>query len=154
MEVAEGLEATLFASEPQLLNPTNMDIDSRGRVWITEAYNYRPTLNPGNPQREKGDRIVILEDTDGDGKADTTKVFYQGTDINAPLGIAVLGDKVFVSCSPNVYVFTDSDGDDIPRKRKSCTRGSKGFNMIMPYTHLFSGRTGNCILILAMPGND
>ena len=126
LEVAEGLEATLFASEPQLLNPTNMDIDSRGRVWITEAYNYRPALNPNNPRREKGDRIVILEDTNGDGKADTTKVFYQGTDINAPLGIAVLGEKVFVSCSPNVYVFTDSDGDDIPEKKEILYSGIEG----------------------------
>lgn len=126
LEVAEGLQVKLFASEPQLLNPTNMDIDARGRVWITEAYNYRPALNPENPQREKGDRIVILEDTDGDGTADNTKVFYEGTDINAPLGIAVLGDKVIVSCSPNVFIFTDSDGDDIPEKKEVLFSGIGG----------------------------
>ena len=126
LEVAEGLQATLFAAEPRLLNPTNMDIDAKGRVWITEAYNYRPTLNPSNPQREKGDRIVILEDTNGDGKADTTKVFYEGTDMNAPLGIAVLGNKVIVSCSPNVFVFTDSNGDDIPDKKEILFTGIGG----------------------------
>lgn len=126
LEVAEGLDVTLFAAEPQLLNPTNMDIDSRGRVWITEAYNYRPSLNPSNPQRPEGDRIVILEDLDGDGRADTTKVFYQGSDINAPLGIAVLGEKVIVSCSPNVYVFTDSNGDDIPDKKEILFSGIGG----------------------------
>ena len=126
LEVAEGLQATLFAAEPQLLNPTNMDIDAKGRVWITEAYNYRPTLNPHNPQREKGDRIVILEDTNGDGKADNTKVFYEGTDMNAPLGIAVFGDKVIVSCSPNVFVFTDSDGDDKPDKKEILFSGIGG----------------------------
>lgn len=41
LKVADGLEVALFASEPMLSNPTNMDIDAKGRVWITEAYNYR-----------------------------------------------------------------------------------------------------------------
>src|SRR5947207_236604 len=63
LEVADGLQATLFASEPMIGNPTNIDVDSRGRVWMCEAYNYRPQLNPDNPQRAEGDRILILEDT-------------------------------------------------------------------------------------------
>ena len=118
IEVAEGLQATLFASEPMIGNPTNIDIDARGRVWMCEAFNYRPQLNPDNPQRDEGDRILILEDTNGDGVADTSKVFYQGTDVNAALGIAVLGNKVIVSCSPNVFVFTDTDGDDKPDSKE------------------------------------
>lgn len=126
LEVANGLEVELFAAEPELLNPTNMAIDAKGRVWITEAYNYRPRLNPENPQREKGDRIVILEDTNGDGKSDTTKVFYQGQDINSPLGIAVLGNKVIVSTSPNVFVFTDNNGDDKPDKKEVLFTGIGG----------------------------
>ncbi|XOV95012.1 MAG: PVC-type heme-binding CxxCH protein [Bacteroidota bacterium] len=117
-DIAEGLEANLFASEPMIVNPTNMDIDSKGRVWVCEGYNYRPHLNPGNPTKAEGDRIVILEDTDQDGKADTKKVFYQGNDINAALGIAVLGSKIIVSVSPNVFIFTDEDGDDIPEKKE------------------------------------
>ncbi|RPD46643.1 PVC-type heme-binding CxxCH protein [Paracnuella aquatica] len=112
LEAAEGLEATLFASEPLMGNPTNIDVDSRGRVWVCDAFNYRPQLNPDNPQRAEGDRILILEDLNGDGKADTAKVFYQGNDVNAALGITVLGNKAIVSCSPNVFVFTDTDGDD------------------------------------------
>ncbi|MEP6582698.1 MAG: PVC-type heme-binding CxxCH protein [Ginsengibacter sp.] len=112
LEVADGLQVSLFASEPMMGNPTNIDIDSKGRIWVCEAFNYRPKLNPGNPQRAEGDRILILEDRDGDGKADTAKVFYQGTDVNAALGIAVLGNKVIVSCSPNVFLFTDTNGDD------------------------------------------
>ncbi|HEV8083972.1 MAG TPA: PVC-type heme-binding CxxCH protein [Chitinophagaceae bacterium] len=112
LDVADGLQASLFASEPMMGNPTNIDIDSKGRIWVCEAFNYRPKLNPGNPQREEGDRILILEDTNRDGKADTAKVFYQGTDVNAALGIAVLGNKVIVSCSPNVFLFTDTNGDD------------------------------------------
>ncbi len=122
----ERLELTLFASEPMMTNPTNMDIDDRGRVWIAEAYNYRTKLNPRNPTKAEGDRILIMEDTDGDGVADTSKVFYQGTDINAALGIAVLGDKVYVSVSPYVYVFTDADGDDVPEKKEILFSGVGG----------------------------
>lgn len=118
MEVAEGLEVSLFASEPMLVNPTNISVDERGRVWVCEATNYRLRFNPQFSERDEGDRILILEDTDGDGKADESKVFYQGPDINAALGIAVLGDKVIVSASPNVFVFTDANGDDVPDKKE------------------------------------
>ena len=120
------LEISLFASEPMMSNPTNMDIDAKGRIWICEAYNYRNTLNPRNSYNAKGDRILIMEDTDNDGKADKSKVFYQGEDINAALGIAVLGNKVYVSCSPNVFVFTDEDGDDIPDKKEILFSGIGG----------------------------
>lgn len=126
LKVIEGLEVSLFASEPMFSNPTNMDIDARGRVWITEAYNYRNQYNPRNPVKKEGDRIMILEDTDGDGKADQSKVFYQGQDVNAALGIAVLGKRVIVSCSPNVLVFTDENGDDIPDKKEILFQGIKG----------------------------
>lgn len=122
----ERLQLTLFASEPMLTNPTNMDIDDRGRVWITEAYNYRIQLNPKNPTKAEGDRILILEDTNGDGQADKSTVFYQGTDINAALGIAVFGNKVFVSVSPNVFVFTDENGDDVPDKKEVLFTGVGG----------------------------
>lgn len=122
----EDLEITLFASEPMMTNPTNMDIDAKGRVWICEAYNYRNQLNPRNPYNKKGDRIIIMEDVDGDGKADKSKVYYQGEDINAALGIAVLGNKVIVSCSPKVFVFTDTNGDDLPDTKEVLFEGIKG----------------------------
>lgn len=126
LKVYDGLEVTLFASEPMLTNPTNIDIDARGRVWVCEAFNYRSKLNPNNPVKEEGDRILILEDSDGDGKADIQKVFYQGTDINAALGVCVLGNKVIVSCSPNVFVFTDENGDDVPDKKEVLFTGIQG----------------------------
>lgn len=126
LKVHEGLEVTLFASEPMFSNPTNLAIDDRGRVWLCEAYNYRNQLNPKNPVKEAGDRIMILEDTDGDGKADKSKVFYQGTDVNSALGITVIGNKVIVSCSPNVFVFTDEDGDDVPDKKEVFFKGVQG----------------------------
>ncbi len=109
--IADGLEVTAFATEPMLQNPTNIDVDERGRVWVCEAYNYRPAIT-GNPVNALGDRIIILEDTNGDGRADTTKVFYQGPEINAPLGICVLGNKAIVSQSPYVWMFYDDNGDD------------------------------------------
>ncbi|MDP4211772.1 MAG: c-type cytochrome [Bacteroidota bacterium] len=111
LTVADGLDLGLFAHEPMLTNPTNMDIDEKGRVWVCEGYNYRNQVNPQDPYKKEGDRIVILEDTTGDGIADKETVFYQGTDVDAALGIAVLGNKVIVSCSPNVFVFTDENGD-------------------------------------------
>lgn len=114
MEVAEGLEVELFASEPLLANPTNIAVDEKGRLWVCEVNNYRLWRNKEVDEIAAGDRILILEDTDGDGKADDRKIFYQGADINGALGIAVFGNKVIVSISPNVFVFTDEDGDDIP----------------------------------------
>ncbi|MFH5884488.1 PVC-type heme-binding CxxCH protein [Halalkalibaculum sp. DA3122] len=126
LETREGLETTLFAAEDMLVNPTNMDIDAEGRVWVTEGYNYRPDLNPENPTRPEGDRIVILEDTDGDGRADDSKVFYQGNDINAALGIMVLDERVIVSVSPYVYVFYDDDGDDKADRKEVMFSGIQG----------------------------
>lgn len=120
------LELTLFASEPLLTNPTNMDIDAKGRVWVCEGYNYRNILNPRNPYNPKGDRILILEDTDEDGKADKTTVFYQGEDVNTALGIAVLGNKVIVSSSPNVFLFTDENEDGVADKKDTLFTGLRG----------------------------
>jgi putative membrane-bound dehydrogenase-like protein len=126
LQVADGLEVQLFASEPMITNPTNIDVDSKGRVWVCEGFNYRNSLNPKNPVDEKGDRIVVLEDTDGDGKADKSKVFYQGTDVNAALGIAVLGNKVYISSSPHIFIFTDENGDDVADKKEILFSGLKG----------------------------
>lgn len=120
------LEVTLFASEPMMMNPTNMDIDEKGRVWICEGYNYRNKLNPKNPYNPKGDKILIMEDTDQDGKADKSTVFYQGEDINSALGISVLGNKVIVSCSPNVFLFTDENNDGKADKKEIIFTNLKG----------------------------
>lgn len=126
LETREGLETTLFAAEGMLINPTNMDIDMQGRVWVTEGYNYRPSLNPDNPKNPDGDRIVILEDTNSDGKADTSKVFYQGNEINSALGIMVLDNRVIVSRSPHIFIFTDTDGDDKADEKEVLFSGIEG----------------------------
>ena len=95
----DDLEATLWAESPQFFNPTNMDVDARGRIWVTEALNYRLFRNDPDKfkNHEDGDRVVILEDKDGDGVAETSKVFVQDSDLTAPLGISVIGNKVIVS---------------------------------------------------------
>jgi len=111
-EVAEGTRVTLWAESPQLYNPTAIDIDAEGRLWVAEAVNYRQWRgrNPGK-HFDEGDRIVVLQDTNADGMADTSTVFVQDKDLTAPLGIAVIGNEVYVSCSPNLYVYRDIDGD-------------------------------------------
>ncbi len=118
MNVADGLEVTLFAAEPMVVNPTNLDIDARGRIWVTEGANYRSTFQKWGVLRPGGDRIQILEDTDGDGAADRAKTFYQDPTINTALGIAVLGNKAIVSASPYIFILTDTDGDDVADRRE------------------------------------
>ena len=105
----EDLEAALWAESPMLYNPTNMDVDYKGRVWLTEAVNYRNFNNDSTRflHHSKGDRVVILEDTDQDGKADKSTVFVEDKDLISPVGIAVIGNKVIVSCSPNLIIYTD-----------------------------------------------
>lgn len=121
----EGLEVRTMATEPMLKNPTNIDVDEKGRVWVTEAYNYRPDIN-GNPTNVLGDRIVILEDNNGDGRMDTAKIFYQGPEIDAPLGIHVLYNKVIVSQSPYIWVFYDDNGDDKADRKEILFQGIGG----------------------------
>jgi len=118
LDVHPELQATLFASEPKITNPTNLDIDHRGRVWICDVKNYRGN----NGKRPEGDRILILEDTDGDGVADTVKTFYQGRDVDSAMGICVLGNKVIVSASPNVLVFTFDENDKVTKKEVLFTK--------------------------------
>ena len=88
------LELSLWASEPLFANPTCIDIDHKGRVWVCESVNYRHKLHHRPPNRPEGDRILILEDSKGLGKADKVTTFYQAPDFLAPLGIAVAKDPV------------------------------------------------------------
>ena len=139
LKPAPGLEATLWASEPMLVNPTNIDIDSRGRVWVAEGLNYR--LSRGGNRRfhriEEADRIKILEDTNGDGKADKVTVFADKI-FPVPMGIAVeehygqdgryKGCRVFVGNSPDLLVLEDTDGDDKADKRYPLLTGFGGID--------------------------
>ena len=102
----EELEITLWAKSPMFYNPTNMAIDPQGRIWIAEGVNYREKLGI---RREAGDRIVVLTDTDGDGSADQSKVFWQDPYLESPLGIAVFDNQVVISQPPDIVVLTDVD---------------------------------------------
>jgi putative membrane-bound dehydrogenase-like protein len=126
--VPPDLEATLWAESPMFFNPTNMDVDIRGRIWITEAVNYRDFRNDSTTHlyHAGGDRVMILEDTDQDGVADTSKVFVQDPELRSPLGIAVSGNKVIVSCSPSVIIYTDTNGDDKPDQKEILLTGFGG----------------------------
>jgi putative membrane-bound dehydrogenase-like protein len=112
------LAATLFAAEPLLSSPADIDVDAAGRVWVCEVTNYRGKRDT----RPEGDRILVLEDTDGDGAADAQTVFHQGRDVDSALGICVIGEgkgrKVIVSCAPEVLVFHDDDGDLVADRRE------------------------------------
>ena len=126
----DDLEATLWAESPEFFNPTNMDVDAQGRIWVTEALNYRMFRNDPNlfKHHEEGDRVMILEDKDGDGVAESSKVFVQDKDLTAPLGISVIGNKVIVSSGPSVIIYTDEDGDDKPDNKEVFLTGFGGFD--------------------------
>ncbi len=102
-----NLEVSVWATTPMLYNPTNMDVDHHGRIWVTEGVNYRRE----GERRPEGDRIMILEDTDKDGKADSSKVFFQDKDLACPLGIAVFDNQVVVSQPPYLIIYTDENRD-------------------------------------------
>ena len=126
----DDLEVSLWAESPMFFNPTNMDVDAKGRIWVTEAVNYRNFNNDSTKllHHTKGDRVVILEDTDRDGKADKSTVFAEDRDLVSPLGIAVIGNKVIVSCAPNLIVYTDDNGDDKPDRKEILLTGFGGFD--------------------------
>jgi putative membrane-bound dehydrogenase-like protein len=106
MTLPEGFRATLFAGEPDVRQPIAMALDDRGRLWIAECYAY-PNWQP------KGrDRIVIFEDTDGDGRHDVRKVFWD--EGNYLTGLALGFGGVWVCCAPHVLFIPDRDADDRP----------------------------------------
>jgi putative membrane-bound dehydrogenase-like protein len=107
--VPEGFEVTVWATSPQIFNPTNIDFDERGRMYVAEGVNYRGKRG----RRKEGDRIVTLEDTTGAGKADKVSVFVQDTNLESPLGVAHIDGKIVVSQPPDLIVYTDVNGDGV-----------------------------------------
>jgi putative membrane-bound dehydrogenase-like protein len=106
MQVPDGFQVTLFAGEPDVQQPIGFCIDDRGRLWVAEAYNY-PTHGT-----RPGDRIIILEDTDGDGRFDKRTVFYD--QLNYVTGVEVGFGGVWAMSPPSFYFIPDRDGDDRP----------------------------------------
>ena len=106
MQVPNGFNVTLFAGEPNIKQPIAFCIDDRGRLWVAEANNYP------NKKAGKKDRIIILEDTDGDGRHDKRIVFYDKLEYVS--GIEVGFGGVWVMSIPNFYFIPDADYNGVP----------------------------------------
>ena len=99
------LEVNLFAQEPMIAKPIQMAWDEKGRLWVASSAIY-PHIKPG---QEQSDRIVILEDTDRDGRADKSTVFFEGLII--PTGILPGDGGAYVANSTELLFMKDTDGD-------------------------------------------
>ena len=104
-----GFKATLFAGEPDLVQPLAFAIDDRGRVWVVETFTYPGWLAPGAPGN---DRVSIFEDADGDGRFDQKTVFLQG--VSNVSGIELGFGGVWLTQVPYLSFVPDADGDDVP----------------------------------------
>jgi putative membrane-bound dehydrogenase-like protein len=107
MTVPDGFSVEIVAAEPDIVNPIAMTIDEQGRFWITESLEY-PRNAPGPGQ----DRVKVLTDTNGDGRADKFTLFLDG--LNIPSGIAVGFGGVWIVNSPDLLFVPDANRDAVP----------------------------------------
>jgi putative membrane-bound dehydrogenase-like protein len=108
--LAPGYKIELFASEkefPDLANPVQLSFDNKGRLWVATMPSY-PHYKPGD--KKPDDKLLILEDTDGDGKADKQTIFAGG--LHLPVGFELAPEGVYISQGTNLMLYTDTDGDD------------------------------------------
>ena len=106
----KGFRATVFAAEPDVRQPIAMAFDDRGRLWVAECYTYADRKLIYNT--ELRDRIVIFEDTDGDGRFDKRKVFHDG--LQRLTSIALGFGGIWATCAPHFVFIPDKNGDDKP----------------------------------------
>src|SRR5258708_23610904 len=104
LSVPDGFKATLFAAEPDVAQPISMAFDERGRLWVAECYSYESSGGPW--KNTVRDRIVIFEDTDGDGKFDKRTIFWDGAE-NLTSCVPGLGGACR-STAPNVIFIPDA----------------------------------------------
>lgn len=116
-DLLPGYEVNLFAADPMLANPIHMVWDSRGRLWVACSWAY-PQIKPGEVANDK---IIILEDVDGDGRADKSTVFAEG--LYLPTGIELANGGCYVAQSPDVLYLKDTDGDDVADVRELALTG-------------------------------
>lgn len=103
--VPEGLEVTLWAQEPMIAKPVQMNWDAQGRLWVVSSTTY-PQIKPGDGTK---DQVVVLEDTDRDGKADKSTVFAEN--LHIPTGVIPGDGGAYVANSTEVLFLKDTDGD-------------------------------------------
>jgi len=109
MTMPKGCKVTLFASEeqfPELVQPVQMAWDTKGRLWVASWKNYPERT----PDSKDGDKLLIFEDTNGDGKADKCITFIDN--LNCPTGFTFYKDGVLVMKSPDLIFLRDTNGDD------------------------------------------
>jgi len=109
-QLPQGYKIELFASEaqfPAMGNPVQMAFDNKGRLWVSTIVSY-PHYRPGGPR--PNDKILILEDTDGDHRADKQTIFAEG--LSLPIGFELAPEGVYVSEEPNLILLKDTNGDD------------------------------------------
>ncbi len=116
-KIAEGFEVSLFAAEPLVIKPIQMNWDAEGRLWVVSSTAY-PHLKTGE---QANDKIFILEDTDGDGKADKSTIFAEG--LLTPTGILPGDGGVYVANSTEILHFADTDGDGKADQRRQILSG-------------------------------
>ncbi|MGX5857522.1 PVC-type heme-binding CxxCH protein [Dyadobacter jiangsuensis] len=116
-KVAEGFEVTLFAADPMVAKPIQMNWDTEGRLWVVSSTVY-PHLKTGE---SANDKIFVLEDTDGDGKADKSTVFAEG--LIQPTGILPGDGGCYVANSTEILHFADTDGDGKADKKRRILSG-------------------------------
>ncbi|HQZ69332.1 MAG TPA: hypothetical protein PLY87_29800, partial [Planctomycetaceae bacterium] len=104
--VPDGFRVELVAAEPDIAKPMNLAFDARGRLWVSSSLEYPFAAAPDVTPR---DTIRVLEDKDGDGKADSATVFADG--LNIPIGLIPYGDGVICFSIPNIWFLHDKDGD-------------------------------------------
>ncbi len=107
MQTPAEFRIELFASEPDIIKPITFTFDERGRLWVVEAMDYPNEVLNGNPG---DDRIKILEDTNGDGRADKFTVFAEH--LNIPTSLAFANGGVIVAGAPHFLFLKDTNGDD------------------------------------------
>ncbi|MEM0968564.1 MAG: PVC-type heme-binding CxxCH protein, partial [Verrucomicrobiota bacterium] len=110
MDVPEGFSIDLIAAEPEVTQPIAMTFDARGRIWVIEGHTY-PERATGDYAAGK-DRVVIFEDTTGDGAFDRKKTFLEG--VNLASGIEVGFGGVYIGAAPYLLFYPDQNGDDVP----------------------------------------
>lgn len=114
----DGYEMRLFAAEPDVVNPVAMTWDHKGRLWVLELFEYPMGAKDGEKPR---DQVKVLEDTDGDGRADKVTVFADG--FNLATGLALGNGGVYVGQAPHLYFLQDFDGDDVADTREVVLSG-------------------------------
>ena len=148
IQVPAGFEVQLFASEPDIINPIAMNWDEKGRLWVIETVDYPNTVR--NDDSIGDDKVKILEDTDGDGKADKVTVFADK--LNIPTSFAFYDGGIVVSQAPEFIFLKDTNGDDKADVRETLIEGWGTFDTHAGPSNLQYGIDNNLYGVVGYSG--